>query len=117
VFLARNISHVNADLTIFEFTQATAPLPRDPDRHGTLLGESGGVENDDAVRFAEFHANLGCEGVEQWLVVPGNESDKLLDTLTFLIVEVSDSFAGFAFEFGEESGDIFDCVSVLLGSA
>jgi len=35
------------------------------------------------------------------------ESDKLLDTLTFLVVEVGDSFAGFAFEFGEEAGDIF----------
>ena len=50
-------------------------------------------------------------------MVPRNLPDELLDALPFLIVQVSDPFAGFVLELGEKSGQVLNGVSVLLGLA
>ena len=42
-------------------------------------------------------------------------SDELLNALPFLIMEIGDRFTGFVLEFGEQSGDVFYGVPVMLG--
>ena len=48
-------------------------------------------------------------------MVPHDLPDELLEALPFLIVQVSDPFAGFVLELGEKSGHVLKRVSVLLG--
>jgi hypothetical protein len=50
-------------------------------------------------------------------MVPRDLPDELLDTLSFLIVQVSDPLASLMLELGEKTGHILDRVSVLLGLA
>ena len=50
-------------------------------------------------------------------MVPRNLPNELLDALPFLIVQVSDRFAGFMLELGEKSRHVLNRVAVLLGLA
>jgi cysteine synthase len=47
-----HISEVDADLTVVDLAQATTPLPLYPDRCLALLGESRGIEDEDAAKEA-----------------------------------------------------------------
>src|SRR6185437_9703961 len=105
MFFTRDIGHVDTNLTVLDLSESAAPLAGHADRPGPLLGEGGGVEDDDPVGLAEVGTDLAGEGHEERLLIPGDMADELLEPLAFLIVEVSDPLGGLVFELGEQAGD------------
>src|SRR5450432_2693076 len=97
-----------------DFAQAAAPLSGHTDRHRALLGEPRRIKDDDAIGVTDLLADLGRQRLQQRLVVPRHLADELLQTLSLLVVQVSDRLARLAFELGEQALDIFAGMGALL---
>jgi hypothetical protein len=87
-------------------SQAAAPLPLHPGRGGALLGEGGGVEDEDAVSLPQLRGDLTGQFADQRALVPGGLAEELLQALPLLVVEVGDALGVLAPQVGDQPGDV-----------
>src|ERR1700675_3965399 len=78
MFLGADVGQVDADLAVVDLAQPAAPLPLHADRSGALLGEGGGVEDQDALWAAQLLADLAGQLGDHGEVVPRRLADELL---------------------------------------
>src|SRR5262249_3438860 len=115
VLLAADVAEVEADLAVVDLAEPAAPLPLDADGFRPLLGEGGGVEDQDAVGLTPFGADLPHQFGEAGLVVPGGLDDELLQALAFAVVEVGDGLHVLALQVGNQALDVVLGVALLPG--
>jgi len=113
--LAADVAQVDAHLAVVEFAQPAAPLALHADRLAALLGEGGGVEDEDRVGLAQLCAHLACQLIEQGLVVPVGLAEELLESLALAVVQVGDALGVLAGQVGEQPLDVVPGVGTLLG--
>jgi hypothetical protein len=116
VLFRGRVSHVDADLTVLEFTESSAPLPLHADRFGSLLGEAGRVKHDHAVRTSQLLADLPRQLADQGLMVPVGLADKVLQRLSTLIVTIGNRLGILAVHIGNQSCDKVAGILPLLGA-
>ena len=115
MFVTRCIRHVDGHLAIVNLAESPAPLPCHAHRLGPFLGEGRRIEYDYAIGLAYVFADLYGQGLQQRCIFPRNLPNKLLETLSLLIEQVSDPFTGFVLKLGKKSGQVFDGVTLLFG--
>jgi len=93
----------DADLTILDLAQSSAPLARDPAALGPLLGESAGIEDQDGLGFPTNPADMAPQLHQDRIVVPLARADEELDVLVLDPGAVSDRFSGLALQAADEA--------------
>ena len=69
--LGRGIGQEDAELAVFFLAQATTPLASHAAAVLALLGEGGGVQDDDALGIGQFLGDMATHLGDDRLVVPG----------------------------------------------
>src|SRR3954451_17587890 len=77
------VGEEDADLTVLNLAQSSAPLARDPTTLGPLLGERAGIEDQDGVVLPQDPADMAPQLAQDRVVVPSAGADEELDVLVF----------------------------------
>ncbi len=116
VALVADVAEVDTDLAVFDFAKAAAPLALYAHGLGALLGEGGGVEDQDGGVLTQTVADLAGKFADQRGMVPVNLSDELLEPLAFSVMEVGDALGVLAAQVGQQAADVMVGVDALLGA-
>ena len=79
--LLRDVAHEDTDLAVVDLAPVATPLPFDPHRMGTPLGETAGIEGNDAIGLAQSAGHLRHQHLDQWSMIPWRGADECLDDL------------------------------------
>jgi len=109
------VGEEDADLTVLDLTQSSAPLARDPTTLGPLLGEGAGIEDQDRLAIPQDPADVAPQLHQDRIVVPLARADEELDVLVLDPGAVGDRFGGLALQVAEEApNDQGGVVALLL---
>ena len=90
VFVARNISHVNRNLAVVDFTVTAAPLPRYANRFTSRFGKSRRIKDQNTIIVAQVLSDLKYQSIAQWFVIPIGNTNEPLQWHTFLSESIRD---------------------------
>jgi hypothetical protein len=79
-----------------------------------LFGKGGGVENQDAIGFAQLGPDLTHQFRQQRLVAPRRLADELLQALPFSVMQVSDRLDVLAVQIRQQALDVVLGIGLLL---
>jgi hypothetical protein len=111
------VSEEDADLTVVEFTETTAPLPAEAARLDPLLGEAGSVEDEGAVVVADLVLDMAGEFVKEGVVIPAAGPEELLQGPTVLAGLSCEGFGGFATARGDFAASAVETMLMSLTMA
>ena len=72
------IGHVDANLTVLDFSKSATPLPGYTDRLISRFCKGRGIEGDHTIEFTQFRANLLCEFFSNRCIGPIGFTQKML---------------------------------------
>src|SRR3954451_1184680 len=97
------VGEEDADLTVLDLAQSSAPLARDPTTLGPLLGERAGIEDQDGVVLPQDPADMAPQLAQDRVVVPSAGADEELDVLVGDAGADGDRFGGLALQAADEA--------------
>ena len=111
---ARDIAEIDTDLAILDLAQPPAPLPLNPHRLGSLLGEGGRIENQNAVVFAQLRPDLPRQLLHERPVVPLRLTHELLQALPLAVMQIGDRLNVLAVQVRQQTLDVVLGIGPLL---
>jgi predicted nucleotidyltransferase len=107
LFVAGDISHIDADLAVVHLARSSAPLSRHADRRLALFEDARRVDEQHAVGPTDRRPDLPNQFVDHGLRLPRLLANELLHRLSILLVQIGNGFDVLAFYVGKQTGDVF----------
>jgi hypothetical protein len=98
--VVRDVAHADTDLAVVDLPPVATPLALHPHGVRAALGETAGIEGNDAIGLAQSSGHLANQHLDQRAMIPWRRTDEVLHDLSLDIDQGSDFLGILAIKVG-----------------